>query len=118
MAKRGPALVPLWDRFWLKVAIPVDEKDSEDCCWIWIGSKFNRRNGGQTGQIREAGRGTPRLRAHRVSLVWSQGPAPLDRPEAGHICPGGSNSLCVNPRHLTWQSREENERWKHAHRQR
>ena len=34
--------------------------------------------------------------------------------EAGHTCPAGENALCVNPEHLQWMSREENEQYKRA----
>lgn len=67
--------------------------------------------------IQEAGRGSPVLIATRQSLTWAKGPPPsLFGYEAGHTCPAGENSLCVNPAHLAWQTREENEQWKQSKR--
>lgn len=53
------------------------------------------------------------MRVARLVLQWKAGPAPSEYHEAGHTCPKGEQELCVNPEHLAWMTREENEQWKH-----
>lgn len=102
----------LWDRFWAKVAIPMTD-DATQRCWLWKGAKTRRRRKGAMPHIRDDnGRGGKVLIATRVVLEWNKGPAPTPLHEAGHTCPDGEESLCVNPAHLEWQTRTENEQWK------
>jgi len=62
-------------------------------CWIWTGS--SDKDG--YGQIREAGRGSPLLKAHRVSWEMVNGPIP-EGLCLRHRC---DNPPCVRPDHLT-----------------
>lgn len=109
---------PLWDRFWAKVRIPA-VPDSHLVCWLWVGGKTRRRNSsGWKGKIAEGGKRGKTLNAARVALELCVGPPPSPAHEAGHTCPDYENSLCVNPGHLEWQTRVENERQKSKYRTR
>lgn len=67
-----------------------------DACWIWTGSKS-----GQYGQIRE---GSLTRWAHRVSYAIFNGSLP-EHHDVHHTC---HNTLCVNPDHLTAETRGDN----------
>lgn len=104
-------MVPLWDRVWAKVAI----NDDTDACWLWTGATSKKRRGQRRPHIRQGRRGSPMLSVARQICEWYHGLAPSDVHEAGHLCPNGENCLCVNPRHLQWMTREENEQHKHSY---
>ena len=74
-------------------------------CWVWQGS-VSRFTGTQHGQLR-AWTGRSALKTHRLAYVLWNGPL-----EAGdvvrHRCPGGANSLCCHPEHLTTGTQGEN----------
>jgi hypothetical protein len=89
-----------WRRFWRKVIIHPSG------CWLWVGAVSHGRRGRRVGHL-QIGRCWPK--AHRLSLTWAVGQPPADNMEAGHRCPSGPNSLCVNPGHLYWVTRVENE---------
>lgn len=95
-----------WDRFWAKVD-PIQMRDIH-ACWEWRGAIDRSRNGSRYGKIRAPPPSQKTLRAHRVVCEFYHGPPPTPAHEAGHICPEYENSLCVNPRHVEWQTREEN----------
>lgn len=95
-------------RFCALVAIP-NVPDLRVPCWNWIGVASKRRNKGRSPRFSLAGK---MVRAHRLSLSWHKGPPPTPKHEAGHTCPDGENDLCVNPYHLEWMTRTENERSK------
>lgn len=99
---------PLWDRVWSKVTFP----DDLDHCWIWHGALSQKRRGDRRPVIQVAGRGSKIALVARLVCEWYQGPPPSDEHEAGHTCPDGENNLCVNPRHLRWMTRSENEQVK------
>ena len=61
------------------------------------------------GYVTIAKRGYP---AHRASLAIHVGPPPSDSMEAAHSC---GNRGCVNPRHLRWASKRDNEADKISH---
>ena len=94
---------PLQERFWAKVKVLPNG------CQIWTGATSVSRSGTRYGYIQEGGRGSKVLRVHRLALVWAVGEPPTPQHEAGHRCPGGANSLCVNEGHLAWVTRVENE---------
>ena len=73
-----------------------------DGCVIW---PFGRQGDGY-GCLRFDGK---MQQAHRVSLYLSEGPAPDGKPNACHSPSICHNRLCVNPRHLRWASKSENE---------
>lgn len=43
---------------------------------------------------------------HRLMCMWAHGPKPRVRMEVAHSC---GNRRCVNPSHLRWATREENQ---------
>lgn len=106
------ASIPLFDRLLTHITFP----DDLNACFHWHGAMSQKRNGQQRPVIQEAGRGSRVLNAARVICALYQGPAPTPAHEAGHTCPGGEQEDCVNPRHLVWMTRTENEQWKQAHR--
>lgn len=80
-------LRPLVDRFWLKV------KKSDDGCWVWIGTRNDRGY----GIITQGGKGTPDLRAHRLSWEIANGRSIPAGMNVLHRC---DNPPCVRPDHL------------------
>lgn len=102
---------PFWDRFWAK----VDPAAMADlfACWEWMGATvWSRGKLARYGKIKRGGEGRNgrTVLAHRAVCELYHGPPPTPEHEAGHICLGGENSLCVNPAHVEWQSPEENYR--------
>jgi len=61
------------------------------------------------GQIELNGR---HFRAHRLICERAHGPCPTGKHHAAHSC---GNKVCVNPSHLRWATRKENEADKIAH---
>jgi len=84
---------PLALRFWAKV-----EKGAN--CWRWTG--FIDKGG--YGRIREAGRDTPILYAHRVAYEFLIGSIP-EGLQLDHLC---RNKWCCNPQHLEPVTMTEN----------
>ena len=52
--------------------------------------------------------------AHRIVCEIAHGPAPTSKHEGAHLC-GNGHSGCINPDHLSWKTRKENEDDKLAH---
>lgn len=100
-------MIPLWDRLWAKVDFP----DDLDQCWPWTGSMSKKRRG-RRPIIRLGAASDGHVLVTRQVCTWYQGLPPTPAHEAGHTCPGGERSDCVNPQHLQWMTREENEQWK------
>lgn len=71
-----------------------DQVQKGESCWIWTGPKAWD---GRYGTVSTA-HATKRL-SHRVSWEIHHGPIPKGI-QVLHNCPGGDNSLCVNPDHL------------------
>lgn len=104
MISRSSRTRSFWDRFWAK----VDPASMADlfACWIWIGATVWSR--GKLAKYGKIWRDRRHVLAHRAVCELYHGPPPTADHEAGHICPAGENSLCVNPAHVEWQSPEEN----------
>lgn len=89
-------------RFWSKV-----NKDSNSHgCWLWTGLKKNGY--GVLSRGRSASR-TGLEYTHRISWILHFGSIPKGL-NVLHNCPGGDNSICVNPNHLWLGSKHENSR--------
>lgn len=88
------ATTSLRGRFETKYAV-----DEQTGCWNWTGCRSQGY-----GQIREGGRGSRMLAAHRVSHEIFIGPIP-DGLQVDHLC---RNTLCVNPEHLEAVTGREN----------
>jgi hypothetical protein len=104
---------PLWERVWAKV-----ETGQPGECWPWRGARSRNRNSRRPvislGPRRDGRR--PVARVARLICEWANGPAPTPFHEAGHTCPNGERSECVNPFHLAWMTRHENEQHKQTYR--
>lgn len=99
----GAPRLPLVERFWRKVEIPLTADGAPDpaACWIWRGAKT--RGVAVYGHIRD---GAKHLKAHRVSLALHTGNLHEDL-DACHA-PACVSKLCVNPFHLSWQPHRSN----------
>jgi hypothetical protein len=51
-------------------------------------------------------------RSHVYACEKAHGPCPAGKRDAAHAC---GKAMCINPRHLRWASRAENEADKRAH---
>jgi hypothetical protein len=82
----------------------LDHQDKEFCL-IW---PFRRAQNGYA-QV-----GAARVVPTRVMCEYRNGPAPTPEHQAAHSCGNGHNG-CVNPWHLNWRTRSENqfERYQH-----
>ena len=99
-------ITPLIERVMSKVDTQNDP--ALQACWIWRGARSKKRYGHRP-VIQTGGRGSPVALVARLVCEWTYGPAPTSHHEAGHICPDGEREDCVNPNHLVWQTRRENE---------
>jgi len=95
---RGKAL-----EFFIDVVLPYTEDD----CLIW---PFSRTSEGYA-RVWHEGR---LVSVHRLACERIHGPPPTDKHEAAHSC-GNGHLGCVNPRHLSWKTRKENEADKILH---
>lgn len=93
----------------------VDARDrrKRTACWRWRGAKSLKRNG-KRGVLRVGGRQGRIVSAARVGLLLHTGlgfaNASLWQLEVLHSCgQGGGRVDCVNPRHLRFGTRVENE---------
>jgi hypothetical protein len=98
--------LPLWDRIWFKVQQTADRGE----CWLWSGAHSKKRRG-QMRPVVKVARGEV-VPVARIMCEWRNGPPPTPLHEAGHVCPRGENHRCVNPFHLVWMTRIENEQYK------
>lgn len=88
---------------WLKEQVSHNGDD----CLIW---PFARSRG--YGMLSD---GNKKIRkAHRVLCEMVHGLPPTPEHEAAHSC-GNGHGGCVNPKHLSWKTRSENQRDRRAH---
>lgn len=87
---------------WLKRHVCTSQEIE---CLLW---PYGTMHNGKYGSIKYDGR---TMFASRVMLILKTGKNPDDL-ESAHIC---GNSICVNPHHLRWATRQENEHDKWAH---
>lgn len=80
-------------------------RSSTDDCILWSWPPINSGY----GQINLDGR---RQLAHRVVCEQAHGQPPSEKHEAAHSC---GKRLCINPRHLRWATKPENEADKLLH---
>lgn len=97
-----------WDRFWAKVDATQMTVGGLHACWEWTGATVWSR--GKRKRYGKIWRDRKHVLAHRAVCELYHGPPPTPAHEAGHVCPEGENSLCVNPAHLEWQTMDENYR--------
>jgi hypothetical protein len=94
-------LAELKHRVWSRIRVSFDW----DACWTWRGALSLKRAGERRPHVWD---GTRMVSVARLMCEWHHGPPPTPEHQAGHTCPTGENAQCVNPRHLEWQTREEN----------
>lgn len=93
--------------FWGEPKAFMESMEDSDDCIEW---PYNRNNMGYA-MISLGGVGKL---VHRVSCEISHGPPPSPSHEAAHLC-GNGHKGCVNPKHLAWKTRAENEMDKCIH---
>lgn len=81
--------------------------DDEDACLLW---PFSRNNMGY-GQVTIEGQ---KWVASRYLATKKRGQPPTPKHEAAHTC-GKGHEGCVNPNHIVWKTRLENDRDKLVH---
>ncbi len=94
MPPKGYVFNSLEERFWAKV------QPEPSGCWRWIAYT----GGVGYGYIKEGGRGSRLLVAHRYAYELLAGPIPAGH-ELDHLC---RHRWCVNPQHLEAVSHTEN----------
>jgi hypothetical protein len=80
----------------------VDRSGGPEACWLWTG-----RNVSSDGYGRITRRGKP-VNAHRIAWEQANGSILPKGKVVRHLCPGGGNPLCCNPRHLTLGTKKDN----------
>lgn len=96
-----------------RLAQYIDTSGGPDACHPWTGYTVRSRRGVRYGRIREGGRGTRLLLAHRVVLALKTGTMEPPHIEGCHSS-ACTTTLCCNERHLRWGTRSENELDKRA----
>lgn len=93
----------LWRRIWPKVRLCPDTG-----CYLWHGALSRKRDTARPViKVRQRVKSVARL----VCEI-QHGLPPTPEHEAGHTCPFGEHPRCINPDHLQWMTREENEQYK------
>jgi hypothetical protein len=89
---------------WLKGHLEYEGDD----CLIW---PFCRDPGNGYGRLGYNGKP---YWAHRFMCELAHGESPTPKHEAAHSC-GNGHEGCVNPRHLSWKTRAENQADRYIH---
>lgn len=92
----------------VRLARYIDTSGGPDACHPWTGQTVRSRSGTRYGKIREGGRNSKWLLAHRAVLMQATGRTPPPTTQACHLCLQ-PNPLCCNERHLMWGSQAVNE---------
>lgn len=105
------ARLGLLERWLAKVS--AKDRRKPTACWRWVGAKSLKRNG-KRGVIRVGGRAGRIVSAARVGLLLRTGQGFADSQlwtlEVLHSCGNGGGRVdCVNPKHLRFGTRIENE---------
>jgi hypothetical protein len=90
-------------RLWAKIV-----KRKRRQCWTWRGATCRKRGGARRPKLQVGGRGSRTIVVARILLAFKDR-VPLEQRaglEAGHRC---GHFWCVNPHHLEWVGRAENE---------
>lgn len=88
---------------WLKERVGYQGDD----CLIWPFARDTLRGHGHLGFTDEAGKHVTK-KAHRLMCEMAHGAPPASFYEAAHEC-GNGHLGCVNPRHLSWKTRSQNQ---------
>ena len=91
-----------------RLARYIDTSGGPDACHPWRGTTVLSRSGERYGKIREGGRGSRWLLAHRAVLMLETGRNPPPTTQACHLCLP-TMTLCCNVRHLIWGTQVVNE---------
>jgi hypothetical protein len=93
-----------------RIAAKVTRLPGRGACHRWTGATSRKRDGARRPVIRVGGRGSRTVLVTRVVLALFDRVPLVERDavrlESGHKC---HHFWCVNPRHLEWQTRIENE---------
>lgn len=79
-----------------------------DDCVMWPLYREPRRGYGIIGYLGRA------QKAHRLMCELAHGAPPFPEAEASHSC-GNGHLGCVNPKHLSWKTRSENQQERRKH---